>query len=279
MAPKKGRKKATGPTKTPRTIARSAEFETKLNRLGELKVKFAGVAKALKPALAELAARTTRQLDRPAHHQDGHHKAQYDALVAELEDVRDSNIGLRIACRETQQELKAVSEQHETLQEMMTIENRYREKVDEIRESSLTHLRLSYMTEIVQSANGLGANLENLGQGSNKRVDRSPDPNGNNIARYKDTPASAKQHFYWSTNVMWSDWKNRMHASSEMTSQEDILPRPYDCIQAEMIESGARGHRMQLHSEEKDKRPDSTWIGGMGKLPYFEAGEGNVGMA
>lgn len=126
MAPKKGRKKATGPTKTPRTIARSAEFETKLNRLGELKVKFAGVAKALKPALAELAARTTRQLDRPADHQDGHHKAQYDALVAELEDVRDSNIGLRIACRETQQELKAVSVQHETLQEMMTIENRYR---------------------------------------------------------------------------------------------------------------------------------------------------------
>lgn len=78
---------------------------------------------------------------------------------------------------------------------------------------------------------------------------------------------------------MWSDWKNRMHASSEMTGEGPILPRPYDCIRAEMIESGARGHRMQLHSDSEDKKPDSTWIGGMGKLPYFEAEEGNVGMA
>lgn len=46
-----------------------------------------------------------------------------------------------------------------------------------------------------------------------------------------------------------------------------------------MIESGARGHRMQVHSVKEDQRPDSTWVGGLGKLPYFEAGEGNVGMA
>ena len=46
-----------------------------------------------------------------------------------------------------------------------------------------------------------------------------------------------------------------------------------------MIESGAGGHRMQLHSEKEEKRRDSTWIRGLGKLAYLEAEEGNVGMA
>lgn len=131
------------------------------------------------------------------------------------------------------------------------------------------------MTQVVQMADGPGANLENLGQGSNKRVDRIPDPKGNNMLRYKDTSGSKNQHFYRSTNAIWIDWRNKMHANSEMASQGRILPRPYDCIQAEMIESSARGHRMRLHREENDKRPDCTWIVGKGKLPYFEAGEGN----
>ena len=158
-------------------------------------------------------------------------------------------------------------------------DRRQQQKVDEIRESSLAHLRLSYMTETVRLANGPGADLENLGQGSNKRSERSPDPNGNNIARYKDTHASGNQHFYWSTKVMWDDWTNRMRAGSEPDRQRRILPRPFRCIQAELTGSDARGHRMQLHNEKEDMRPDSVWIGGMGKLPYFEAGEGDVGMA
>ena len=70
-----------------------------------------------------------------------------------------------------------------------------------------------------------------------------------------------------------------MHADPEMASQGRILPRPFDYIQAEMIESGAGGHRMQMHSARADKRPDSVWIGGLGKLSYFEAGEGDVGLA
>lgn len=126
MAPKREKKKATRLTKTPRIIERSVEMETKLTRLGELKGKFAGVVKALRPALAELAGRTSRQLDRPAYHRERDHKAQYDALIEELEKVRDFNIGLRVAYHETRQELKAVSVQHETFQEMMTIEKRFR---------------------------------------------------------------------------------------------------------------------------------------------------------
>ena len=156
--------------------------------------------------------------------------------------------------------------------------NRAQQKeVDEIRESSLAHVRLSYMTEIVQGATGVGAKLDHLGQGSNRRVDRSP--NGTSIPWYKETEASKDQHFYWSTKVMWDDWMDRMHANSDMASQCRILPRPYDDIQAELIESGAKGHRMQLHGEMEDKRPDSTWVGGIGNLTYFEAGEGKVGMA
>lgn len=143
-----------------------------------------------------------------------------------------------------------------------------------MRESSLAHVRLSYMTEI---ATGAGAKLDNLGQGSTRRVDRSPD--GNDIVGYKETEASKNQHFHWSTKVMWDDWMDRMHANSDTASQCRILPRPYDDIQAEMIESGAKGHRMQLHGEPEDKRPDSTWVGGIGNLTYFEAGEGQVGMA
>ena len=49
MAPKKGTKKAAGPAKTLRTIARPAKMEAKLSQLRELKRKFAGVAKALRP--------------------------------------------------------------------------------------------------------------------------------------------------------------------------------------------------------------------------------------
>ena len=148
-----------------------------------------------------------------------------------------------------------------------------------MRESSLNHLRLSYMTNMVQTANGLGSDLENLGQGSNKRAIRRTRLDGNNIARYKDTKASANEHFYWSSEIMWEDWMNRVHADPKVASQGRILPRPFELIRAELIESGVGGHRMQLHSEKEDKRPDSTWIGGLGKLPYFEAGEGKVGMA
>ena len=155
----------------------------------------------------------------------------------------------------------------------------HQKKVEEIRDRHLTRLKLAYMTEFVQKVNGQDANLENLGQGSNAREGRSPNPDGNNIARYKDTKASNSQHFYWSTKVIWEDWEIRKIADPEMASQDRILPRPYHYIQAELIESGTRGHRMELHSEGKDKRPDSTWIGGMGKLPYFEAGKGDVGMA
>ena len=126
MAPKKGKKKGAGPTKTRRTITRSTKMETKLNLLGELEMRFAGVAKALRPALAELAGRTAQQLDHPTYHKDGRRKAQYDALIAELGKVRDSNIALRVAYHETHRELKAESVQHETLQEMIAIENRYR---------------------------------------------------------------------------------------------------------------------------------------------------------
>ena len=135
------------------------------------------------------------------------------------------------------------------------------------------------MTEKVQMADGLGAELENLGQGSNERARRSPDAKGNYITRYKDTQASANQHFYRSSQIMWDDWRTRMDADPEMTSQDRILPRPYDCIQAEMIEAAVGGHRMQLHNDGEDRRPDSTWIEGLGTLVYFEAGEGNVGLA
>lgn len=78
---------------------------------------------------------------------------------------------------------------------------------------------------------------------------------------------------------MWNDWRKRMDVDSEMTSRGRILPRPYDYIRAEMVDSGTRDHRMQLHSEAEDKRPDSAWIGGIGMLLHFEAGVGNVGMA
>lgn len=126
MAPTKGKKKAAGPISTSSTITTSAKLETKLNRLGELKVEFAGVAKSLKPALAELAKRASQQLDHPTYHKDGRRKAQYDTLIAELDKVRDSNIALRVAYHETHQDLKAVSAQHETLQQMIATENRFR---------------------------------------------------------------------------------------------------------------------------------------------------------
>lgn len=148
-----------------------------------------------------------------------------------------------------------------------------------MRESSLNHLRLAYMTKIVQTAEGEGAQLEDLGPSSNERAIRGPYPEGNDIARYKDTRASANQLFHWRTRMMWDDWMERMHADAEMGNQGRVLPRPFDFIQAEMVESGAGGHRVQLHCEKGNRRPDSKWVGGLGRLPYFEAGEGDVGMA
>ena len=126
MALKKDKRKATGPAKIPRTNTRSAEMDAKLKRIGELKAKFAGIAKAVRPALTELARRTSKQLSHPTYHKDGRRKAPYDALIEELEKVRDSNITRRVDYHKTYQELKAVSVQHETLQEMTNIENQYR---------------------------------------------------------------------------------------------------------------------------------------------------------
>ena len=126
MAPKKGTKKAAGSAKNIRTIAKSAKMEAKLSQLKELKKKFAGVAKALRPALIEMTERTSQQLGHPTYHKDGPRKAQYEALVAELEKVRSSNVARQISYHKACQELKAVSVQHETLQEMTKIEEAYR---------------------------------------------------------------------------------------------------------------------------------------------------------
>ena len=112
MAPEKDEKNAAGPAKTPRTFTRSADMEAKVTRIKELKAKFAGVGKALRPALIEMAGRTSQRLGRPTHDKDGRRNGQHNALS--------------IACYERQQELKAVSVQHETLQAMTVIENRYR---------------------------------------------------------------------------------------------------------------------------------------------------------
>ena len=126
MAPEKDQKNAAGPIKTPHTITRSADTEAKLKRIKELKAKFAGVGKALRPALIEMAGRTSQGLGRPTHDKGGHRNGQHNAQIVELEKVRGSNLGRRIAYYERQQELKAVSVQHETLQAMTVIENRYR---------------------------------------------------------------------------------------------------------------------------------------------------------
>ena len=77
-------------------------------------------------ALLEMAGRTSEQLGHPTYHKDGRRKAQYDALVAELEKVRSLNVARHVAYHQACQELKAVSVQHETLEEMTTIEVIYR---------------------------------------------------------------------------------------------------------------------------------------------------------
>ena len=126
MAPEKDEKNATGPAKTLRTVTRSADMETKVKRIKELKAKFAGVGKALRPALIEMAGRTSQRLGRPTHDKDGRRNGQHNTLMVEPEKVLGPNLRRRIACYERQQELKAVSVQHETLQAMTVIENGYR---------------------------------------------------------------------------------------------------------------------------------------------------------
>lgn len=73
-----------------------------------------------------MAERTSQQLGQPTYHKDGPRKAQYDALVAELEKIRELNSARRVAYHESLGELKAVSVQHETLHRMTKIEKQYR---------------------------------------------------------------------------------------------------------------------------------------------------------
>ena len=126
MAPRKSKKPAAGPAEALRTITRPAELEANLKRFRELKARFAGVAKALRPALAEMAGRTAQRLKHPTYHRDGRLNAQYRNLVVELEQARDSNIARQVAYYETPKELRAISAQHETLQEMTTVETHYK---------------------------------------------------------------------------------------------------------------------------------------------------------
>ena len=126
MVFKRNEKNTAGPAKTPRSVTRSADMEDKVQRIEELKAKFAGVGKALRPALIEMAGRTSQRLGRLTHDKDEGRNGQHNALPVELKKVRGSNLRRHIACYERQQELKAVSVQHETLQAMTVIENRYR---------------------------------------------------------------------------------------------------------------------------------------------------------
>lgn len=73
-----------------------------------------------------MAERTSQQLGHPTYHKDGPRKAQYEALVIELEKVRNSNVARQVAFHKDSQRLKTVSVQHGTLQEMTTIEARYK---------------------------------------------------------------------------------------------------------------------------------------------------------
>ena len=77
-------------------------------------------------ALVEMAERTSQQLGHPTYHKDGPRKAQYEALLVELEKVRSSNVARQLAFHKASQEMKTVSVQHETLQEMTTIEAAYK---------------------------------------------------------------------------------------------------------------------------------------------------------
>lgn len=58
----------------------------------------------------------------PTYHNYGHCKAQ-DGAILVIEKVQDSNIGRRVACYEAQKELEPLPVQHETLLEMITMEN------------------------------------------------------------------------------------------------------------------------------------------------------------
>lgn len=70
-----------------------------------------------------MAERTAQRLDHPTYYKDGRPEAQEHTLLFEFEQVQDSNIARRVAYYKTYQELKAISVQNETLQEMTTIEN------------------------------------------------------------------------------------------------------------------------------------------------------------
>ena len=102
MAPERNEKNVAGLAKTPRIVTRSADMEAKLKRIKELKAKFKAIGKALRPALIEMAGRTSQRLGRPRHDRDGRRKGQHKALIVELEKVRSSNLGRRIACYERQ---------------------------------------------------------------------------------------------------------------------------------------------------------------------------------
>ena len=72
-------------------------------------MKSMGVGKALRPALVELARRSTQKLGHPTYVKDRCRNVQRDALVVNLEKARGSNPERRIACYETQRVLKTVS--------------------------------------------------------------------------------------------------------------------------------------------------------------------------
>lgn len=97
MASEKDEKNAAGPAKTPPNITRSADMEAKVQRIEELKAKFVEVGKALRPALIEMAGRTSQRLGRLTHDKDGGRNEQHNALIVELKKVRGSNLRRRIA--------------------------------------------------------------------------------------------------------------------------------------------------------------------------------------
>ncbi|KAL9099298.1 MAG: hypothetical protein Q9163_005185 [Psora crenata] len=274
-------------------VARNPALGPKYRRMAALKAHFAGVTKALKPALRELGTRTERKLRQK--------NAADEPVVRMLERQLERNLAAQKA---------RLGREVELIKEMKTKEHRgvvaardaaYRRKIEGIREEMLAHAKLDFMVavhagETSSAAAAAAAKGQNLGQGSNERKDRKPREDGRSAAYYIETQARENEDFYRTTDKMWEDWMARLNGVEGGEEMRGILPRPYGQIQQqETAEALAQKERrdgrqaeMARAREQARKRaaeqPKPYWasrenyVKGMRQTKWSKRGQGSVPM-
>ena len=256
--------------------------------MATLKANFAGVTKALKPALKDLASRTERRL-REREREDNDDDDDEPAMEV-LKRALERNLEEKKARVKREMELIREMKTREFDQVVAARNMAFERKVEDIRAEMLAHARLGFMSAVYHDREGgpeagrMGQEEEgeNVGQGSNEREDRKRKDVERSVAYFINTRERENEQFYRDTDRMWHDWMDRLDQLGEDAGAEEmreILPRPCEEIEKQEVEEGLLRRKSREEGAKSQGKGGGLDDQGLKQedelLKPFEASKGN----